>query len=551
MNIFNIFTLLGGLALFLFGMEAMGDGLKKLSGSKLEKILGHLTSNPFKAVLLGTGVTAIIQSSSATTVMVVGFVNSGIMGLNQAVGIIMGANIGTTVTSWLLSMTGINGSNFFIQMLEPSSFSPILAFVGIVFLMFCKSEKKQDLGTILLGFYVLMTGMEIMSGSVAPLAEMPEFTKLMTLFDNPILGMLVGAIMTAVIQSSSASVGILQALCMTGTVPYGVAIPIIMGQNIGTCITAILSAIGANRNSKRASLIHLYFNLIGTTIFMIAFYTSNLFVHYDFLHTAANAVGIATIHSGFNITATLLLLPFSKKLVSLSYLTLPLKPEEERKESPVLHLLDDRFLEKPSFALSQATDVAKLIMKELQELLLLKKEEEDSYQIINYNKMQKTYNNLDKEISALNDYLMKISAYPLSHSDNYFINHLLQGIGELKGISSHIFHIGTIDEKMTVKQQQLSSKAKIEMRELLNTFHSAMEQIIYFIEVPNDYQCEEGNSKLMEIRKLIKERRKNHINRLKEGTCTIDVGMFYIDILSHCEQISTHCTNLLEQMEDL
>ena len=297
MSVFDILTMIGGLALFLYGMEVMGNGLSKASGGRMERILEKMTDNIFKAVLLGAGVTAVIQSSSATTVMVVGFVNSGIMKLSQAVGVIMGANIGTTVTSWLLSLTGIQGDNFILTLMKPSSFSPILAVIGIGFLMFSKNEKKKDIGTIMIGFTVLMFGMETMSDAVKPLADVPEFANILLMFKNPLLGMLAGLVLTAVIQSSSASVGILQSLCVTGAVSYGAAIPIIMGQNIGTCVTALLSSIGASKNAKRTAFVHLYFNIIGTTIFMIGFYALNAFVHFSFIDNMANPAGIAVIHS--------------------------------------------------------------------------------------------------------------------------------------------------------------------------------------------------------------------------------------------------------------
>ena len=320
MSVFDILTMIGGLALFLYGMEVMGNGLSKASGGRMERILEKMTDNIFKAVLLGAGVTAVIQSSSATTVMVVGFVNSGIMKLSQAVGVIMGANIGTTVTSWLLSLTGIQGDNFILTLMKPSSFSPILAVIGIGFLMFSKNEKKKDIGTIMIGFTVLMFGMETMSDAVKPLADVPEFANILLMFKNPLLGMLAGLVLTAVIQSSSASVGILQSLCVTGAVSYGAAIPIIMGQNIGTCVTALLSSIGASRNAKRTAFVHLYFNIIGTTIFMIGFYALNAFVHFSFIDNMANPAGIAVIHSVFNIFATAILLPFHRGLEKLAIL---------------------------------------------------------------------------------------------------------------------------------------------------------------------------------------------------------------------------------------
>ena len=350
MDIFGVFALVGGLALFLFGMDAMGKGLEKLSGGRLERLLEKLTSNRLKAVALGTLVTGIIQSSSATTVMVVGFVNSGIMKLTQAVGIIMGANIGTTITSWILSLSSIEGDSFLLKLMKPSSFAPILALIGIILLMFCKSEKKKNIGTILVGFAILMTGMDQMSAAVKPLRDVPEFTNILLMFSNPILGMLAGLVLTAVIQSSSASVGILQALCVTGAVPFGTALPIIMGQNIGTC--AIISSIGTSKNAKRAAAVHLFFNIIGTAVFMIVFYTINAFMPFEFLNTPADAAGIATVHSLFNIGATLLLLPFGNQLVKLATWVIKDSKEDQEKEN-LFKALDVRFLDTPSIALEQ------------------------------------------------------------------------------------------------------------------------------------------------------------------------------------------------------
>lgn len=355
MDIFDLLTMIGGLALFLYGMHLMGDGLSKASGGRLEKILEKLTDSPLKAVLMGAGVTAVIQSSSATTVMVVGFVNSGIMKLNQAVGVIMGANIGTTVTSWLLGMTGIDSANPLIKMLKPSSFSPVLAIVGVAVLLFSQKEKKKNIASVMVGFSVLMYGMETMSNAVQPLAGVPEFTGILTKFSNPILGMLAGLILTAIIQSSSASVGILQALCATGAVSFGTALPIIMGQNIGTCITALLSSIGANKNAKRAALVHLYFNIIGTIVFMSIFYCINYFVPFAFLKDTATGFGVAMIHSIFNVAATIVLLPFSKGLVRLACMTIrdEDKPAEYALDTDDLKLLDARFLETPGLAVEQ------------------------------------------------------------------------------------------------------------------------------------------------------------------------------------------------------
>ena len=342
-------------------MQVMGDGLAKISGGKLEKILENLTSSKLKAVLLGLGVTAVIQSSSATTVMVVGFVNSGIMKLTQAVGIIMGANIGTTVTAWILSLAGIESNNFFMSLLKPSSFAPILALIGIVLLMFTKNSRKKDIGAILVGFAVLMFGMDTMSAAVKPLADVPEFTNLLLAFSNPIAGVLAGTVLTAIIQSSSASVGILQALCVTGAVPYSAAFPIIMGQNIGTCVTALLSAIGANKNAKRAAMIHLYFNIIGTVVFLSVFYILNAAVQFPFMDAMATPAAIAVTHSVFNVTATLLLLPFSNLLVKLACMTIRDSSEdvEAAKEDQEFLILESRFLEKPAFAVEQGRTAAR------------------------------------------------------------------------------------------------------------------------------------------------------------------------------------------------
>ena len=343
-------SLIGGLAFFLYGMNVMGDGLTRLSGGRLERILEKLTDNRINAVLLGAGVTAVIQSSSATTVTVVGFVNSGIMKLNQAIGVIMGANIGTTVTSWILSLTGIEGNNLLVTLLKPTSFTPILAIIGIFLIMASKQEKRKDIGAIMIGFAILMFGMDTMSAAVKPLADVPQFTHVLTMFSNPILGMLAGAILTAIIQSSSASVGILQALCLTGSVPYATAIPIIMGQNIGTCVTALLSSIGAGKNAKRAALVHLYFNVIGTTVFMIVFYSLYAFIDFSFMHDAAGVAGIAVIHSLFNIGATILLFPFANMLEKLATLTIR---EDEEETTSEFARLDSRFLDSPALALEQ------------------------------------------------------------------------------------------------------------------------------------------------------------------------------------------------------
>lgn len=413
MSVFDILTMVGGLALFLYGMEVMGNGLSKASGGRMERILEKMTDNIFKAVLLGAGVTAVIQSSSATTVMVVGFVNSGIMKLSQAVGVIMGANIGTTVTSWLLSLTGIQGDNFILTLMKPSSFSPILAVIGVGFLMFSKNEKKKDIGTIMIGFTVLMFGMETMSDAVKPLADVPEFANILLMFKNPLLGMLAGLVLTAVIQSSSASVGILQSLCVTGAVSYGAAIPIIMGQNIGTCVTALLSSIGASKNAKRTAFVHLYFNIIGTAIFMILFYTLNAFMHFDFIDNMANPAGIAVIHSVFNIFATAILLPFHRGLEKLATLTVRTSDEDEKQSvqpaeegQDMLLLLDDRFIEKPGFAMENCYSVTSHMAELSRQALFIAMELLQKYDETKAENVLKLENKVDHYEDRLGTYLI-------------------------------------------------------------------------------------------------------------------------------------------------
>ena len=551
MDIFQIFALLGGLALFLCGMEMMGDALKKLSGSKLETILEKLTSHPLKGVLLGLGVTAVIQSSSATTVMVVGFVNSGIMQLEQAVGVIMGANIGTTVTSWILSLTGIQGESLLLRLLKPSSFSPLLAFIGIILTMFCKSEKKKDTGTILLGFAILMTGMEAMSDAVAPLADVPEFANLMTFFTNPIMGLLAGAILTAIIQSSSASVGILQALCATGAISYSVALPVIMGQNIGTCVTALISAIGANRNSKRAALIHLYFNLIGTTVFMILFYAIHAFVQFPFMTDSANAAGIAVIHSSFNVFATCLLLPFNKILVKLARLTLPDLPESETdsmvQDNPVLALLDERFLEKPAYALTRAKSVSVsitedvLFMSQTVYPMLGAYEKGDAKQALAMSE------DIAEEIKYLHDYLVKISSAPLTEEDNYLVNHLLQSAGYINGITANLVAMAQTAKSLHKGKVPLTETAKKELDELWNSTSVLLQCMTRFYTDEPVFPAQWMSDQQQATQKQIKALKKSHIKRLKDGKCNAKTGMHFLNLLTECEQITFHATTLMSE----
>ena len=531
MDIFGVLTLIGGLALFLYGMNVMGAGLEKMSGGKLEKILETLTSNPIKAVLLGAGVTAVIQSSSATTVMVVGFVNSGIMKLSQAVGIIMGANIGTTVTSWLLSLSGLQGDNFFIQMLKPSSFSPILAMIGIILCMSKKSDKKKDIGEILLGFAVLMYGMESMSGAVEPLADVPEFTNILTMFHNPFLGVLAGAVLTAIIQSSSASVGILQALSVTGAFTYGSVIPIIMGQNIGTCVTAMISAIGANRGAKRTAFVHLYFNVIGTILFLVLFYTGNALIGFEFTNEVVGAAGIAMIHTIFNVFATLVLLPFTKGLEKLAYLTIPKTAEEQNQKEDVFVILDDRFLSSPAFAIEQCHSLANQMAK------------------ITHEGFLEAMTVLD-ELSA---YLTKLSSQNLSYKDSLKVTSLLHCLTDFERISDHSINVVENAQQMYKEGAVFSKKAKEEMKVYSTALRDILERTTNAF-VEGDEALARTVEPLEEvIDELNKTVKKNHMKRLRKGKCTIELGLVLSDLAMNYERVADHCSNIavyMMQLED-
>lgn len=546
MDIFAVLTMFGGLAMFLYGMEAMGDGLSKLSGGRMERLLERLTSSRLMGVLLGLVVTAVIQSSSATTVMVVGFVNSGIMKLSQAIGVIMGANIGTTVTSWILSLSGIESSNFFIRMLKPSSFSPVLAVIGIILIMFAKKEKKKVIGNILVGFAILMFGMDTMSGAVKPLAEMESFTSIFTMFSNPLLGMMVGAVLTAVIQSSSASVGILQALCATGAVTFGTALPIIMGQNIGTCVTAMLSSIGANKNARRAATVHLYFNLIGTVAFMVVFYTLNRFLHFGFLMSAAAPAGIAVIHSLFNVGATLLLFPFGKGLEKLAILTIPedKETEDQKVVSGDFARLDDRFLDKPGLALEESRIVACNMAVHAKEAIDLSIELMKEYNEDKAARVVELEDRVDKYEDILGTYLVKISGNDTSEKESRLLSMLLHSIGDFERISDHAVNLMYASREMFEKKITFSDNAKEE----LLVFTQAVGDIL-------EYTCtafQTGDKALaMKVEPLeqvvdtiSKEEKQRHIHRLRQGKCTIELGFILSDVSTNLQRVSDHCSNV-------
>ena len=543
MDFFGILQLIGGLCLFLFGMETMGDGLKKASGSKLEEILSRLTSSVPKGVLLGTAVTAVIQSSSATTVMLVGFVNSGIMSLRQAIPVIMGANIGTTATAWLLSLSGIEGDSFLIQMLKPMSFSPILAAVAIVFMMFMKSEKKYDIGLILIGFAVLMYGMDIMSSAVKPLADVPEFISVLTMFSNPVLGVAAGAVFTAAIQSSSASVGILQALCKTGAVTYGTTIPIIMGQNIGTCVTAILSSIGANRGAKRVAAVHLSFNIIGTIIFLAVFYTANALVHFDFLGNVVNPANVAVIHSIFNIGCTLLLLPFTKVLEKLANLVVKDAPEAKSQDE-TLNLLEERFLATPSFAVTQCKAVATKMANHAKDCIftamkLMKEFDRDKCDYV-YLIEEK----IDRYEDTLGAYIVRLSRLDISEEDSKTLTMILHNLGDLERITDHARNIAETAEELHRKNLSFSQNAQAEVAVFMDAVKEVVTLAIDAFENDDPITAAEVEPLEDVIDAIHAEVKSRHIRRLKEGTCTIELGFILSDLGTNLERVADHCSNL-------
>lgn len=547
MDIFSVLSMIGGLALFLYGMETMGDGLAKTAGGRLEQILEKLTSTPIKGVLLGAAVTAVIQSSSATTVMVVGFVNSGIMKLSQAVGIIMGANIGTTVTSWIVSLAGIESNNILLQFLKPTSFCPILALIGIIMIMFTKDEKKHDIGGILLGFAVLMFGMDTMSNAVKPLADVPEFTGILTMFSNPLLGMLAGAILTAVIQSSSASVGILQALCATGSVTFGTALPIIMGQNIGTCITALISAIGAKKNAKRAAFVHLYFNVIGTALFMIVFYTLNVFLHFSFLGQATNAAGVAVIHSVFNVIATICLLPFHRLLEKLATITVRGNDEDEEEMEGLpteLALLDERFLEKPAFAVGHCVTVARKMAEVTEESLVLATNLLDHYDKKTAKRVAVLESQIDTFEDMLGTYMIKLSSKPLSVADNQTVTTILHCSGNFERISDHAMNICETAQEMHKKELVFSEKASAELQTYIQALRKIVSMTMQAFNT-DDYDLAKHVEPLEDVIDGINSKaKKHHIKRLQKGKCTIALSVPFEDLLTNFERVSDHCSNV-------
>jgi phosphate:Na+ symporter len=543
MSIFNLLSLFGGLAMFLYGMNIMGKGLEKLGGGKFERILAKLTSSPIKGVMLGIGVTAVIQSSSATTVMVVGFVNSGIMKLSQAIGVIMGANIGTTVTSWILSLSGIEGESFLIQRLKPVNFTPILAVIGIILNMSAKTDKKKIIGDILLGFSILMFGMNLMSSSVEPLADVPEFANILTMFQNPILGVLAGAILTAIIQSSSASVGILQALSATGAISFGAAIPIIMGQNIGTCATALISCIGASKNAKRAAMVHLYFNIIGTILFLSLFYIANAIFHFEFVNTSVNEVSIAIVHSIFNITATAVLLPFNKLLEKLAKLTI-----KEGGSTDAFSVLDDRFLLTPPFAIQQCMTLATNLAYIAKETF-----EQAIYCIENYSDSTDAHILENEQITddyedALENYLIKLSSRHLDINDSQKVSMILHSVGDFEQIADYAVNILYVAREKHKKGFQFSEKAKSElviMAKAVNEMFDNTIRVFSDNDLNNAMKSEPLGDVISSLRKNLKNR---HVNRMQNGKCTVGLGFIFTDYISALDKVADHCQSVTDSV---
>lgn len=539
MTIFDVLTLVGGLCLFLFGMSVMGDALERRAGGSLKKILAKLTKNKIAGFLTGLGVTAVIQSSSATTVMVVGFVNSGIMSLRQSIGVIMGANIGTTVTAWILSLGGISSDNIFMQLLKPTSFTPVLALIGTGLLMFGKTSKKKDTGTILLGFATLMFGMDTMSDAVSGLSEVPAFQNMFIMFKNPVLGVLAGAILTAIIQSSSASVGILQALSSTGQVSYGAAIPIIMGQNIGTCITAILSSFGTNKNAKRAAIVHLSFNVIGAVVWLSVFGIVSHILKPAILDASASYLGIAVAHSAFNIACTILLLPMSSLLEKLA---IKMVPETSRKDD--ITELDERLLLTPPVALQRCNELV-CEMAELSVTAL-----KNSLNMLNRfdshtaEEIRKAEEKADHYEDILGTYLVKLSSHQISDGDSAEVSKLLKVIGDFERISDHSINILESAEELIGKEIGFTESGKKEL-EVLCSAVSEILTLSYKAFIKNDLHSAGDVEPLEQVIDGLKVKLRNaHIKRLKEGNCSIEAGFIWLDIITNLERTADHCSNI-------
>ena len=544
MNVYDILNLLGGIALFLFGMHILSASLEKLAGGKLETWLEKATSKPIKGVVLGAIITAVIQSSAATTVMIIGFVNSGLMKLSQAIGVIMGANIGTTATSWLLSLQSISGSDgfSFLNLLKPTTFTPVLAVIGVILIMFTKSDKKKTIGMILAGFAVLMFGMNSMSSATAGLAENETFCNILMMFSNPVLGVIAGAVLTAVLQSSSASIGILQSIAIsTGKVTYSVALPLLLGQNIGSCVTALISSVGANKPAKRVAFVHLYFNVIGTVVFLSIFYLLNAFISMPFMEESLNAVGIAVIHTGFNVLATALFLPFTRQLEKLACLTVRDDSNDE-KLTPML--LDERLLKTPSVAIEQCRNVCIRMARLTQETLKMSMEVVTTYDAKKCAEVIDNENAIDIFEDKIGSYILKISSKDLSENDSKIVSSMLHTIGDLERISDHAVNIVEAAEEMHSKKIKFSPQALRELPVIINAVSEILDMSINAF-VNNDVNLAKNVEPLEDvIDQLRSDLKTRHIERLRNGKCTIELGFILQDLLTNFERVSDHCSNI-------
>ena len=539
MDIFSVFTLCGGLAFFLYGMTTMSKSLEKMAGGKLERVLKRMTSNPFKSLLLGAGITIAIQSSSAMTVMLVGLVNSGVMELGQTIGVIMGSNIGTTLTAWILSLTGIESESVFVNLLKPENFSPVIALVGIILIMASKKQRRRDIGRILVGFAILMYGMELMKDAVSPLADMPEFSSLLTAFNNPLLGVLVGAVFTGVIQSSAASVGILQALALTGSITYGMAVPIIMGQNIGTCVTALLSSIGVNRNAKRVSVIHISFNIIGTVVGLLLFYGGNALFHFAFVNAAVGAVGIAFCHTVCNVFTTLLLLPFSRQLEKLAR-----KVVQNEDKAEQFAFLDPRLLRTPGVAISECVNMTNAMGALAHQNLLYAIQQLSGYSEDRKAEIIANEDKLDVYEDRLGNYLVQISQHGVSMDDIRTVSRLLHAIGDFERIGDHALNLQESAQELHEKGLSFSESAHGELQVLLAALEDIMSRAFSCFDAASVEKAREVEPLEETIDRLIEEIRMRHIRRLQSGDCTMQLGFILNDLLTNFERVSDHCSNI-------
>lgn len=541
MDIFDFFTLFGGLAFFLYGMNQMSEALSKLSGGKLEKMLKSITSSKAKALGAGAGVTALIQSSSALTVMLVGLVNSGILQLGQAISIVMGSNIGTTITAWILSLAGIESTNFFVRLLKPEAFSPILALIGIVMMMISKDEKKNDVGKVMVSFAILMYGMHLMNGSVAPLSDSPAFAALLIKFSNPLLGVLAGLIVTAVIQSSAASIGILQAISITGNLTFMSALPIIMGQNIGTCVTSVISAVGANNDAKRVAAVHVAFNVIGTVFCLGVFYALNAVFSFAFLNDNISPVGIAILHTVFNIVTTFILLPFTGALEKLAHFIIKDKPEQK---DPIAASLDERLIATPAFALAECADVTKKMARESFEEITAALSMVENTDISALQKVEKQESDIDKYEDKIGTFLVKLSGKELIAKDSIEISKILHLIGDFERISDHGVNIAYSVKELCDKGLRFSEEAMRELNVLISALREILSMSLRAYEEEDVALARKVEPLEEVIDMLTEEIRARHIARLKAGACTIELGFVLSDLVTNMERVSDHCSNI-------